>query len=91
VVALGGGAFAVERNYEMLENNGVTIWLDCPFEVVERRAREAANRPLARDPVRFAELYEARRQAYARADYRIDAAGDDPNGIVEDILKLPIF
>ena len=37
VLALGGGAFAVQANRNLLENNGVTVWLDCPFEVVERR------------------------------------------------------
>ena len=37
VLALGGGAFAAEANRALLENNGVTVWLDCPFEVVERR------------------------------------------------------
>jgi hypothetical protein len=34
VLALGGGAFAAPANRDLLENNGVTVWLDCPFEVV---------------------------------------------------------
>src|SRR5712692_23521 len=28
VLALGGGAFAQEVNHELLEKNGVTVWLD---------------------------------------------------------------
>jgi len=28
VVSLGGGAFLPEENFEMVSNNGVTIWLD---------------------------------------------------------------
>jgi shikimate kinase len=31
VVALGGGAFANPANRDLLENNRVTVWLDCPF------------------------------------------------------------
>jgi len=50
VVALGGGAFAEPANRALLENNGVTVWLDCPFELVERRVALASHRPLARDP-----------------------------------------
>jgi shikimate kinase len=37
VVALGGGAFVQPKNWELLENNGITIWLDCPFDLVCRR------------------------------------------------------
>jgi shikimate kinase len=89
VMALGGGAFMREANYEMLEENGVTVWLDCPLEVARRRVD--ATRPLARDPERFAELYETRRAAYARADFRVETACDDPAPAVECICKLPIF
>jgi len=91
VLALGGGAFAQQGNYELLENNGISVWLDCPFSIVRARVTKESDRPLARDPERFRELYENRREAYQRADYRIEIAGDDPTPAVESILKLPIF
>jgi shikimate kinase len=92
VVALGGGAFTRPENLELLEGHGVTVWLDCPLEMARRRVlREGADRPLARDPRKFGELYEARRPGYARADYRIEAASDDPGPVVEAIRALPIF
>ena len=50
VLALGGGAFAEPANRDLLENNGITVWLDCPFETVQRRVAQATHRPLARDP-----------------------------------------
>ena len=50
---------------------GVTVWLDCPFEVVERRVALASHRPLARDPHQFAALYQARLEAYAQAHVRV--------------------
>lgn len=91
VLALGGGAIAQPGNYELIENNGITIWLDCPFEIVRRRVGPAANRPLARDPVTFAALYESRRESYARADFRIPVDSDDPAAAVEAVMRLPIF
>ena len=91
VMALGGGAFVQPENYALLENNGITIWLDCPFEVVKRRVGETSHRPLARDPESFARLYETRREGYARSDYRVPIEDDDPAVTVEVLLALPLF
>jgi shikimate kinase len=91
VLALGGGAYAQPGNFELVRDNGITIWLDCPFEIVERRVAQAANRPLARDPERFAQLYRERREFYGRADYRIGIESDDPSVAVAAVMELPIF
>lgn len=91
VLALGGGAFAQPANYELVSENGISIWLDCPLEVLRVRVAGDPERPLAQDPVRFAHLYEERRQAYARADFRVDAGNRAPEQIVSEILQLPIF
>jgi shikimate kinase len=91
VIALGGGAFAQEGSRALVSDHGITIWLDCPFEIVERRVAQAAHRPLARDPAKFAELYQARREFYRRADYRIPIENDDPSGPVAAICRLPLF
>ena len=91
VVALGGGAFVSQANYEMVSANGVSVWLDCPLEILERRVARATHRPLARDPEKFAALYESRLGAYRRADFRIEIPGDDPQPVLERILSLSIF
>ena len=91
VLALGGGAFAGQANRDLLENNGVTVWLDCPFAVVERRVALASHRPLARDPQQFAELYQARREVYRLADICVPIESDDPAGVVEAILTHPLI
>jgi shikimate kinase len=91
VAALGGGAFAQDNNRAVLADNGYTIWLDCPFEIVQRRVAQASHRPLARDERKFIELYRTRRDAYAQADCRIAIEDDDPAGPVEQILALPIL
>jgi shikimate kinase len=91
VVALGGGAFAQHSTRALLEENGVTIWLDCPFPTVSRRIEDTSHRPLARDPEKFKALFEDRRAPYAKAEYRIEIKSDDPADIVAEILGLPIF
>ena len=91
VLALGGGAFAAQANRDLLENNGVTVWLDCPFEVVRSRVALASHRPLARDPQQFAALYQARREAYRLADVRVPIESDDPASAVEAILSHPLI
>ena len=91
VVALGGGAFAQESNRELLEENGISIWLDCPYPTVCRRIEDTSHRPLARDPEKFKKLFEDRRAPYSKAEYRIEINSDDPAEVVAAILKLPIF
>jgi shikimate kinase len=91
VVALGGGAFGQPRNHDLIEHNGVSIWLDCPLPLIRRRVEGSQCRPLARDPAKFEVLYYARRESYARADYRIEVTSDDTGLVVEAVLALPIF
>ena len=91
VVALGGGAFARLQNREMLENNGITVWLDCPLDLVSRRVAPATHRPLARDPEKFAALYHERRASYQLADLQIVISGDDASEAVEAILRHPLL
>jgi shikimate kinase len=91
VVSLGGGAFTIQENVDLVENHGVSIWLDTPLEVIEARIAEETHRPLAADPVRFRRLYESRRDDYARADFRIDTGTNSPESIVARILQLPLF
>ena len=91
VIVLGGGAFVQPRNFELLENNGVTVWLDCPLEIVRQRLGDDNTRPLARNPEMLARLYEDRRPLYSRADFRIEIADEEVPAIVNRILDLPIF
>ncbi len=91
VLALGGGAFVREENYELLADHGVTVWLDCPLEIAWRRVEPCTNRPLARDAAKFAELFAARRPGYARAEYRVEVTGDDAEAVVDAICSLPMF
>lgn len=91
VISLGGGAFLAEENYELASNHGVTVWLDCPFSMIERRVATETHRPLARDLSQLRSLFDARRPGYARAGYRIEVLDDDTRAAVAQILALPLF
>src|SRR5258708_25839636 len=91
VVALGGGAFAQESNRELLEENGISIWLDCPYPTVCRRIEDSSHRPLPRDPQKFKKLFKDRRALYSKAEYRVEINSDHPAEVDDAILKLPIF
>jgi len=90
VIALGGGSFVHPGNAAMLENHGISIWLDCPFETITQRITELETRPLSRDPEGFRKLYEERRVAYSKAVYRVDADCEIERA-VELILELPCW
>ena len=91
VLALGGGAFVQPGNRELLENNGVTLWLDCPLEVIERRLNGDTSRPLAAQANGLGRLYADRRPVYSRANYRVEVDTEDVGELIHRILKLPLF
>jgi shikimate kinase len=91
VLALGGGTFTRPENIELANNNGVSIWIDATFELVRKRVGASTHRPLARDPQRFEALYNARRQLYSRADYRIAVSEDDSRAVATAVLELRLF
>lgn len=91
VLALGGGAFIEPANRELVAEHGLAIWLDCPFETVQRRVAKASHRPLARDPEKFEALYQSRRDTYALADMHIAIHSDDPSVAVDAVFDHPLF
>ena len=91
VLALGGGAFAQPSNRAKLAGNGFSIWLDVPFEVLERRVAAFSHRPLARDPEKFKALFEARQTSYAEAGFRIPITSDDELENLQAILAQGWF
>ncbi|MBI3666870.1 MAG: shikimate kinase, partial [Acidobacteria bacterium] len=69
VLALGGGAFVNPKNRHHMENDGISIWLDCPLARLRQRVEAESHRPLARDPEQFERLYQERLPYYRDADF----------------------
>ena len=95
VIALGGGAWTIERNRAALrsEPDCLTVWLDAPFDLCWRRVGfnndDQSERPLARERGRARALFDERRALYALADARVEVgAGDDVRAVTESVLRL---
>jgi shikimate kinase len=73
VIALGGGAWTIERNRALInQHTRSTIWLDAPFDLCWRRIADGINiRPLAREEDRARKLYDERRSLYSQAALRV--------------------
>ena len=91
VLALGGGAFTREENIALLQENGVTVWIDTDFEIMRRRVQSSDHRPLARNPERFERLYHERRNFYARAEFHVPVHVNDSRIALADVLKLNLL
>jgi shikimate kinase len=74
IVALGGGAWTLERNRELINKHGcLTVWLDAPYDLCwQRITNHPAPRPLAVDENAARELYRQRRPLYALAGLRVE-------------------
>ena len=91
VLALGGGAFTRPETVKLLQENGITVWIDASFEVVRKRVQGSDHRPLARDMERFERLYNERREWYAQAEFKVTVATNDSRGAIADLLKLRLL
>lgn len=94
VVALGGGAFPAEQNRELLRG-WPSIFLAAPPAELWRRCRaDPAQRPLRKDEVQFARLYEERLPFYKMAQVTVETMGRDVSAICDEIegtLKATSF
>jgi shikimate kinase len=89
VVATGGGAFMNAETRERVARHGVSIWLKADPDVLMRRVRKRANRPLLQtaDPDRtLRELLAAREPTYALADLTIISREEPHEIAVEAIM-----
>jgi shikimate kinase len=90
VIALGGGAWTIPVNREMIRQHGsVAIWLDAPFELCWKRIEaDGQARPLAPTREIAQKLYSDRRPIYSLADLHVSVAEESPIAIAERIAAL---
>lgn len=86
VIATGGGTFMDSENRAAMNMDGLSVWLDVPFDVVLGRLPADGRRPLAADRAQMERLFAVRQAAYAAAHVRIDARDAPPEEIAERIL-----
>ena len=86
VVATGGGTFMDPENRSAINMDGVSVWLDVPFEELLARIPNDGRRPLAADRAQMERLYAARAAGYGAAHLRINASGMRAEEVAEQIL-----
>jgi shikimate kinase len=87
VIATGGGTFIDPENRAAINADGLSVWIDVPFDVLLDRIPSDGRRPLAADRVQMAVLYESRRLAYEQARLHLDASRARIEDLVDQILE----
>jgi shikimate kinase len=87
VIATGGGTFVDPENRAAINADGVSVWIDVPFDVLLSRIPADGRRPLATDRVHMAMLYESRRLVYQQAHLRLDASRARSEELVDELIE----
>src|SRR6185503_8501849 len=89
VIATGGGAFMREETRNRVRDKAVSIWLKADIDVIMKRVKRRADRPLLQteDPVAtVTRLLEAREPVYRTADLTISSRDVPHDRVVEECL-----
>jgi shikimate kinase len=89
VIATGGGAFVREETRNRIRDKAVSIWLKADADVIMKRVRRRADRPLLQteDPAAtVSRLLEAREPVYQSADLTIWSRDVPHDRIVDECL-----
>jgi shikimate kinase len=89
VIATGGGAFMREETRNRIRDKAVSIWLKADAEVIMKRVKRRADRPLLQteDPVAtVSRLLEAREPVYQSADLTIWSRDVPHDRIVDECI-----
>lgn len=89
VLATGGGAFMNPETRARIAELGVSLWLKAELDVLMRRVRKRANRPLLKTPDpegTMRRLLAEREPVYAEADVTVISRDDPHEVVVSDTL-----
>jgi shikimate kinase len=90
VLATGGGAFMREETRNRISGNAVSIWLKADADIIMKRVKRRADRPLLQtaDPLAtVGRLIEEREPVYRRADLTIWSRDVPHEKIVDECLE----
>jgi len=88
IIALGGGAMANRKNSAMINEYGVSIFIDVEFETCFERIKEDPNRPLAFKSTRkqLEKLYNDRKKLYLNNSKCVIDGNTDLDTLTERIV-----
>lgn len=78
VIATGGGTFTFDENVQFIQSAGLSVYLSAPFSTLRQRIGEkAAERPMFRDDLAAADLFNYRLKYYRMADVILELREND--------------
>ena len=91
VISCGGGIIVRDINKEIMNKNGIIIFLNTPLDIIKEHLASNESRPLLKTNS-IEELYQARIDKYYHfADYIIDYTdSEDACNKIEKLLKEPL-
>jgi shikimate kinase len=90
VLATGGGAFMREETRNRISDKAVSIWLKADADIIMKRVKRRADRPLLRtaDPAAtVGRLIEEREPVYQHADITISSRDVPHEKIVDECME----
>jgi len=94
IIALGGGAWTLERNRDLISKHGcIAVFLDAPFDLCwQRITGHPVPRPLALDEPTARELHRQRHPLYSLAHIRVGVtnktSADDLAAKIAEAIRL---
>lgn len=91
VLSTGGGAFLAEHNRAVIDELGVSVWLNADLDLLWQRVRHKSTRPLLRTPdpkKTLTDIYTARVPLYAKASLQVEAK---PGFSIEEMARSVEF
>lgn len=89
VLATGGGAFIDPGTRALIRQKGVSVWLNAEHDVLMRRVKRRADRPLLQSPdpgETLRRLMAERAATYAEADLVVESREVPHEAIVDEVL-----
>ena len=90
VLATGGGAFMREQTRELIRDKAISIWLKADADIILKRVKRRADRPLLQTPdpaATIGRLIEEREPVYRHADLTIWSRDVPHEKIVEECVE----
>lgn len=88
IISTGGGLLTFDRNFKILKDNSIIIFLDRNFEDIYETISKDKNRPLANNnsEEKLRELYNSRKDKYLKFSHIHIINDKNINVILDDII-----
>ncbi len=89
VLATGGGAFINDETRQLIKEKSCSIWLTAEFDLLMKRVRKRATRPLLKKPNPeqiMRDLLEVRSPIYAQANLQVESRNVPHEVVVCEVI-----